>query len=140
MNTRIRYAGLGLLAVTGLYTGRAYFSPTGWYANFPGFGRRRPPRLGPFNERLAKDTGAMFLALSVLTIIAPRHVRSDQLARTTGAVGLVFSVRHLVFHMRHLDMYGTVDQILNVVSLAALVLLPALLLVPVLTGRRGHAR
>ncbi|MFD1274323.1 hypothetical protein ACFQ51_29975 [Streptomyces kaempferi] len=39
MNTRIRYGGLGLLAVTGMYTGVwAYFSPKGWYAHFPGFG------------------------------------------------------------------------------------------------------
>lgn len=69
MNTRFRYAHLGILALVGLYTGAwAYCSPAGWY------------------------------------------------------------------------MYGTRDQVLNVVFLAALVLLAALLLVPILPARRGDAR
>ncbi|WP_328682146.1 hypothetical protein [Streptomyces sp. NBC_00343] len=132
MNTRIRYVSLGLLAVVGLYTGLwAYFSPTEWYANFPGLGLSWLPQLGPYNEHLVKDAGAMFLALACLTVIALRQVRNTRLVQTTGAVWLVFNVLHFSYHVRHLDMYGTRDQVLNVVSLAALMLLSAVLLVPV---------
>jgi hypothetical protein len=143
MNTRIRYASLGLLAVVALYTGAwAYFSPTGWYANFPGLGLSWLPQLGPYNEHLATDAGAMFLALAVLTVVALRQMRNTRLVQTTGAVWLVFNVLHFTYHVRHLDMYGTRDQVLNVVFLAALVLLASVLLVPVsaLSARRGDNR
>jgi hypothetical protein len=132
MSTRIRYGSLGLLAVVALYTGLwAYFSPTGWYANFPGLGLSWLPQLGPYNEHLAKDAGAMFLALACLTVLALRQVRNTRLVQTTGAVWLVFNVLHFSYHVQHLDMYGTRDQVLNVVFLALLVLLAAVLLVPV---------
>lgn len=141
MNTRIRYASLGLLAVLALYTGIwAYFAPKEWYENFPGFGLSWLPQLGPYNEHLAKDAGAMFLALAVLTIITLRSVRNTRLVQTTGAVWLVFNVLHFSYHVQHLDMYGTRDQVLNVVGLAVLMLLAALLLVPVLPARRDDTR
>jgi hypothetical protein len=131
MNTKIRCVVLGLLAASALFTGIwAYFAPVNWYANFPGFGRSWLPQLGPYNEHLAKDTGAMFLAMAVLTIITLRHVRDVRFVRTTGAVWLVFTVLHFIFHMQHLDMYGKEDQVLNAVALSALVVLAALLLVP----------
>ncbi|MFE7074493.1 hypothetical protein ACFU96_30850 [Streptomyces sp. NPDC057620] len=132
MNTKIRYATLGFLGVTALYTGAwAYFAPREWHAGFPGFGMSWLPQLGPYNEHLAKDAGAMFLALAVLTAIALRSVRNNRLVQTTGAVWLVFNVLHLGYHMQHLGMYGTRDQVLNVVALTALVLASAVLLVPV---------
>ncbi|MFJ8504721.1 hypothetical protein [Streptomyces avermitilis] len=141
MNSKIRYASLGLLAVTGLYTGIwAYFSPTGWYANFPGFGLSWLPQLGPYNEHLAKDAGAMFLALTVLTVVTLRSMHNTRLVQTTGAVWLLFNVLHFSYHVQHLDMYNTRDQVLNVVFLAALVLLSVLLLVPALPGRQDDTR
>ncbi|PSM43973.1 hypothetical protein C6Y14_06245 [Streptomyces dioscori] len=143
MNTKIRYAALGFLGVTALYTGVwAYFAPKEWHASFPGFGMSWLPQLGPYNEHLAKDAGAMFLALAVLTAIALRSVRSvrdNRLVQTTGAVWLVFNVLHLSYHMQHLGMYGTRDQILNVVVLTALVLASAVLLVPVKAVRSADS-
>ncbi|MEV0741078.1 hypothetical protein AB0I51_35240 [Streptomyces sp. NPDC050549] len=140
---RIRYVGLGLLAVASLYTGTwAYFSPTGWYANFPGLALSWLPQLGPYNEHLAKDAGAMFLALACLTLVALSQVRNTRLVQTTGAVWLVLNVLHFSYHVQHLDMYGTRDQVLNVVFLATLVLLAAVLLAPVtaLSARRGDTK
>jgi hypothetical protein len=96
--------------------------------------------LGPYNEHLTKDAGAMFLALAVLTAITLRSVDNTRLVQTTGAVWLVFNVLHFSYHVQHLDMYNTRDQILNVVFLAALILLAALLLVPALPARRDHTR
>ncbi|MFD9330693.1 hypothetical protein [Streptomyces sp. NPDC060065] len=141
MNTKIRYASLGLLAMVALYTGIwAYFFPKGWHENFPGFGLSWLPQLGPYNEHLAKDSGAMFLALGILTVIALRSVRNNRLVQTTGAVWLVFNVLHFTYHMQHLDMYNTRDQVLNVVFLGALLLVAALLLVPVRPARQDGTR
>ncbi|MEU3188294.1 hypothetical protein ABZ707_29490 [Streptomyces sp. NPDC006923] len=141
MNTKIRYANLGLLALVALYTGVwAYFFPQEWHGNFPGFGLSWLPQLGPYNEHLAKDAGAMFLAMAILTIITLRSVRNTRLVQTTGTAWLVFNVLHFSYHMQHLDMYETRDQVLNVVSLTALVVLSALLLVPVADVRRGGGR
>lgn len=132
MNTGIRYVSLGLLALAGLYTGLwAYFSPSGWYTDFPGFGLKWLPQLGPYNEHLVKDAGSMFLALACLAVIAARQVRNTRLVQTTGAVWLVFNVLHFSYHVQHLGMYGTRDQVLNVVVLSLLTLLSAVLLVPV---------
>jgi heme/copper-type cytochrome/quinol oxidase subunit 4 len=141
MNTTLRYTSLGLLALTALYTGIwAYFSPEGWHASFPGFGLSWLPQLGPYNEHLAKDAGAMFLAMATLTIITLRYVRNNRAVQTTGAVWLVFNVLHLIYHMRHLHMYETSDQVLNVVSLSSLVALSVALLVPSLPGRQDDTR
>ncbi|MFJ8054664.1 hypothetical protein [Streptomyces sp. NPDC096142] len=132
MNTGIRYVSLGLLALVGLYTGLwAYFSPSGWYRDFPGFGLKWLPQLGPYNEHLVKDAGSMFLALACLAVIAARQVQNTRLVQTTGAVWLVFNVLHFSYHVQHLGMYGTRDQVLNVMALSLLTLLSAVLLVPV---------
>lgn len=141
MNTRFRYVNLGLLALTALYTGLwAYFAPTNWYANFPGFGLSWLPQLGPYNEHLSKDAGAMFLALALLTIIALRSVHNTRLVQTTGAAWLIFNVLHFSYHVQHLDMYNTRDQVLNVVFLAVLVVQAILLLLPALSKQQESAR
>ncbi|MFF7146165.1 hypothetical protein ACFZB5_34115 [Streptomyces nodosus] len=141
MNTKLRYGCLGLLVVTALYTGTwAYFAPETWHENFPGFGLVWLPQLGPYNEHLAKDTGAMFLALAALTLIALRDVRNNRLVQITGAVWLVFNVLHFSYHVQHLGMYGTRDQVLNALSLSALVLVSVLLLVPLGSVRRNGTR
>lgn len=138
---KLRYASLGLLALTGLYTGGwAYLSPQSWYENFPEFGLSWLPQLGPYNEHLAKDDGAMFLALVALAVIAMCHIRNNRIVQTAGAVWLVFNVLHLIYHLQHLDMYGTRDQVLNVITLSALVLLSVPLTLPARPGRRGDAR
>ncbi|MFD3929853.1 hypothetical protein [Streptomyces sp. NPDC058614] len=82
----------------------------------------------------------MFLALGILTVIALRSVRNNRLVQTTGAVWLVFNVLHFTYHMQHLDMYNTRDQVLNVLFLGAMVLVAALLLVPVRPARQGGTR
>ncbi|GAA4568960.1 hypothetical protein [Planotetraspora kaengkrachanensis] len=114
-------------AVTG---GWAYGAPRHWYENFPGMGRSWLPQLGPFNEHLAKDAGAMFLALTVLGLIALWQVKNTMFMQVTALVLLTFNVLHLIYHMRHLHVYGDLDKALNVVVLILLVVLPLVLLVP----------
>ncbi|MGW0826673.1 hypothetical protein [Streptomyces sp. NPDC002845] len=133
----LRHTMLVALLVTGLYVGVwAYFFPRGWYDGFPGFGRTWLPPLGPYNEHLATDTGAMYLALALLTAVALRKPYSDRLVQATGAAWLVFNVLHLAYHVRHLHVYGTTDKTLNVAGLGALVLISAALSIPV---PRPHA-
>ncbi|RCG22908.1 hypothetical protein DTL70_14390 [Streptomyces diacarni] len=131
MNVKLRCAVLGLLAVSALSTGAwAYFAPENWYENFPGFGRTWLPPLGPYNPHLAKDTGALLLALGLLAGAAGLRARDDAFVRITAVVWLVFNVLHLIYHAQHLHVYGTSDQILNAVGLSGAVLLSALPLLP----------
>jgi len=78
----------------------------------------------------------MFLALTVLSLIALRYVRNDVLVRTAGLVWLTFNVLHLIYHLQHLHMYGTIDKILNVVALSVIALL-SIALLPSLTRVRA---
>ena len=136
MSLNLRRVILAILAVTGAYTGVwAYFAPRHWHAHFPGFGFSWLPQLGPYNEHLSKDAGAMFMALAVLSLIALRSVRSDMVARITGLVWLTFNIPHLIYHLQHLHMYNTLDKVLNVVVLSLLVIASVALLLPVARQR-----
>ncbi|GAB2677802.1 hypothetical protein GCM10027271_43410 [Saccharopolyspora gloriosae] len=108
----------------------AYLAPLSWHLSFPGFGLSWLPQLGPYNEHLAKDTGAMFLALAVLSAIALRRAADRALVRVAGAAWLVFDVLHLGYHLTMLHMYGPLDQVLNVLSLGFLVVLALVLVLP----------
>lgn len=120
---------LGLLVVTGLVVGGwAYLDPAGWYATFPGLGRHWLPPLGPYNEHLAKDTGALYLALAVVTCGALRRSAGAGTVRAVAAAWTVFNALHLIYHVPHLHVYDTVDQVLNVVGLGGLLAVSASLL------------
>ena len=126
---------LGVLALVGLLTGGwAQFFPESFYTDFPAVRTGWVSADGPYNEHLVRDVGAMFLALGVLAAIA---AISGQLlaARLAGAAWLVFSGLHFAYHVTHLGVYQPIDQWLNVITLAATVLLPlAALLIP---GQKG---
>ncbi|MET8029967.1 hypothetical protein [Streptomyces avermitilis] len=99
MPINLRRALLWVLALAGAYTGVwAYFAPRNWHARFPGFGRNWLPQLGPYNEHLSKDAGAMLLALTVLTLFALRYVRND---RTVQITALVAHLRHAASDLPH---------------------------------------
>jgi hypothetical protein len=139
MSVSARRVLLLVLAALGAYVGIwAYFLTRSWYRSFPGFGLHWLPVLGPYNEHLAKDVGALYLALTVLSGCAAYWARDRRLTAVTGLTWVVFSVPHLVYHVRHLDMYGAVDQVLNIVSLGFFVVAGAALTVP--AGERDRVR
>lgn len=106
-----------------------------FFTSFPGLGHYWLVGDGPFNEHLVRDVGALYLALLVLTAGAVRHP-DRALVRMTGAVWLVFSVSHLVYHAAHLARCDVADRLLNVASLGGTVLLAVVLcLVPVRAQR-----
>lgn len=73
--------------------------------------------------------------MSVWAVLQPR---TETLAMI-GAGWLAFSIPHFVYHMFHLDMYGTADKIGNVVTLGGTCILAALLLLPTAGSARSRA-
>ena len=113
---------LWVLAVSAFGVGvQAEFFPRSFYDDFP-FGRGWVALDGRYNEHLIRDVGALNLALLVLTIGA-LVVGTRAIARVAAASWLVYSVPHLVYHLRHLtmNMSGS-DKVGIVVSLSIPVL------------------
>jgi hypothetical protein len=114
-------------AVAGFW---AYFAPRHWYDTFPGFGMSWLPQLGPYNEHLAKDVGAMFIAFMVLTLIVLWRMKDELLVRVAGWGWLVFNVLHFIYHMTMLGMYKPSDQVANVITLSLLMIFSVILVLP----------
>jgi hypothetical protein len=130
MKLGTKQVSAAVLALTAADVGVwAYFAPRSFYASFPSFGRHWISPLGPYNEHLTRDVGALYLALLAISVWAVARPQAENM-RLVGVAWLTFSVPHLAFHLLHLDMFNTVDQVGNVVSLGGAVALPALLLAP----------
>jgi nucleoside-diphosphate-sugar epimerase len=94
---------LWILAITSFSLGaQAAFFPRYFYDEFP-FGRGWVAMDGRYNEHLIRDFGDLNLALFALTICAI-FVGTRTIARIAAASWLVYSVPHLVYHLRHLSM------------------------------------
>lgn len=136
MHDRLLRVLLLLLSLNSLIGVWAVFAPRSFYDDFPGGGRSWVAADGPYNEHLVRDFGALNLALSVLTIAAAvMLVRSLAVVAALG--WLAYSVPHLVYHLRHLDVYETSDQIANVVALS---LAPALAIAVLVLSAGGAKR
>ena len=121
---------LGILAVSSLQLGVwATFWPAQFYRTFPGGGRTWVAVNGPYNEHFVRDFGGLNLAIAVL-LIAAVVTMTTAMVRTASVGYLVFGVPHLVYHLRHLDVFNSTDKTINavVLSLAVLLALGALLL------------
>jgi alkylhydroperoxidase family enzyme len=110
-------AGLGLWALV---------SARSFYDQFP-TGQGWISALGPFDEHLVIDVGALFVAIGVLAILAAAWLRRP-LVVGAAVAWLLFSVPHLIWHLTDLGPMGTGDAIANVVTLAWTVLAPAAVL------------
>lgn len=79
----------------------------------------------------------MNLAVAVVLGVAAATL-DRRLAATALVAYLVFALPHLVFHLNHLEPFGTADAAAQVVTLAAAAVLP--LPLPLLAlARRTHA-
>lgn len=105
----------------------AVVAPRSWFDDFPGGGRHWVSALGPYNEHLATDVGAFFLAIGGLLIFAAVVLERRAIQMALGAL-LVFSIPHLVWHLGELGPYDTLDKVLNVISLSLLVVVPIVML------------
>jgi hypothetical protein len=120
---------LGMLtaasALIGVWAG---FAPRSFYDDFPGTGTPWVSPDGPFNEHLVRDVGWLNLALALVALVAAISLARPAVIAAAGAA-IVAGVPHLAYHVAHLDLYGTADQIGNVVALSLGPLLGAILLV-----------
>jgi hypothetical protein len=132
--------GLAFLALTELPTGLwAVVDPKGWYDNFPGFGRHWISVSGPYNQHLATDAGAGFLAVGVLLVIAFVLVDHRVFVQTALVTFLVQDVPHFVFHLVHHEGLSASDKVTGVGGLGFDAVVAALLLVVVSRTRAGVA-
>jgi len=128
MKTSWLRAGLLLLASASLVVGVwALLVPRSFYDDFPLPGRDWVSTLGPYNEHLVRDVGALNLALGVLLATAALPLER-RLVRVSLAAYLVYAVPHFVFHLTQVHHFSPFDNVVNMIVLGLAVLLPALLL------------
>jgi len=126
--------GVSLLAASALVVGVwALVLPRSFYDDFPAAGRHWVSALGPYNEHLVRDVGALNLALGTLLALAA-IVLEQRLVQAALVAWLVYALPHFVFHATELDALPFLDNVANVITLGLAVLLPLVLLAA--TGRR----
>jgi hypothetical protein len=125
--------GLLILASASLVVGLwALPFPRSFYDDFPLPGRAWISTLGPYNEHLVRDVGALNLALGVLVVLAA-VVLERRLVQVSLVAYLAYTVPHFVFHFTKGHAFSLGDNLANMVTLGIAVLLPLALL----AGSRG---
>jgi hypothetical protein len=129
--------GLLLLAATPLVVGAwALLSPRSFYGDFPSEGRYWVSVLGPYDEHLVRDVGALNLALCALLVFAA-IVLEKRLVQAALVAWLVYAIPHFAFQLTPLHAFSLGDYLANVISLGLLVVLPLILLVLAVSYPRG---
>jgi len=124
----IRFLLLSLGLPQGLIGLWALFAPRSFYDDFP-FGTDGWVNvLGPFDEHLATDVGALFVGLAVLLAIAALTLHRTTVV-AAAITWLMFAVPHTVWHLFHLEPYATVDAVANSVATGGTVVGGVLVLV-----------
>ncbi len=108
--------------------------PRSFYDDFPLPGREWVSALGPYNEHLIRDYGALSLALGVLLVLAGIFL-DRRLVQSSLIAWLGWAVPHFVFHVAQVHFFSTLDNLAQLGGLGFEVLLPLALLA--LTGARG---
>jgi hypothetical protein len=129
-DTRRRWLRGGLLfvAATPLAGGLwALLLPRVFYEDFPLPGREWVSTLGPYNEHLIRDYGALNLALAVLLVSAAIYLER-RLVRVALVTWLVFATPHFVFHLGQTHHFSTTSNAEQLGGLGLLVVLPLVLL------------
>ena len=102
------FLGLPQLAI-GLY---ALFFSRDFFREFP-FGRSWA-ELGPYNEHLVTDVGALFCAMGVIALFGAVRVER-RLSQAVALGWIVFTVPHLIFHLGHREALETIDAVSQVI-------------------------
>ncbi|HEX4819163.1 MAG TPA: hypothetical protein VFV00_03070, partial [Acidimicrobiales bacterium] len=116
--------GVGNAAV-GLW---AALAPQSFYDDFPGAGRHWVAVDGPYNEHLVRDVGVLNLALAAL-VLAVLLRPERYFVMVAAAAELVYTAPHFLYHLAHLDLFGSGDKVALMVSLGVTVLAPIALLI-----------
>jgi len=126
---RLLLAIIGLINLaTGLW---ALLDPHRWYDDFPGFGHHHwvSGQGGAFNEHLAADAGAGFLAVGVVLLVGAA-IGSVVAVRLAALALLAHALPHFLFHLRHgPEHLSRADKAIGTYSLLAEAVIAALVLV-----------
>jgi hypothetical protein len=134
--------GLMFVAATPLAGGVwALLFPRAFYDDFPLPGSDWVSTLGPYNEHLVRDYGALNLAMAVL-LLAAGVLLERRLAQVALITWLVFEVPHFVFHVGQTHHFSAGSNLAQLGGLALLIVLPLVLLflLPQETPGRGLGR
>jgi hypothetical protein len=132
--------GIWLLAAPALVVGVwALVLPRSFYDDFPAAGRGWVSALGPYNEHLVRDVGALNLALGTVLALAA-ILLERRLVRAALAAWLVYALPHFVFHATELEALPFLDNLANVITLGLAVLLPLVLLAAARGGGTASRR
>lgn len=101
--------------------------PRSFYDDFPVPGWDWVSTLGPYNEHLVRDYGAMNLALCVLLVSAVIFLEK-RLVQAALLTYLAFAIPHFLFHAAQTHHFSAFHNALQLGSLGVLVLLPLVLL------------
>lgn len=116
-------AMLGLLCGYCVFIGAtAAFVPRTFYDDFP-FLAHWVERLPPYNEHLISDVGGLYLGFALLFGWAAWKLERT-LALPVCAAFLLSAILHLIFHIGHLEGFGTVDGVAEIAALASLLAPP----------------
>jgi hypothetical protein len=102
----------------------AAFAPHTFYDDFP-FLAHWVELLPPYNEHLVTDVGGLYLGFAVLFAWAAWSLERVLILPLCLAWLLAATI-HLIFHADHLSGFSTGDAIAEIVSLALLVIAPAI--------------
>ena len=130
--------GIAILALTPALVGIwATLTPRGFYDDFPGGGHSWVSAVGPYDEHLVRDVGALYLGSLVLLAFAFAWLerRLVQAALVSYAVA---ALPHLVYHLTALDGFDAGDAVAEIGGLALNVVLPLALLA--MTTKGGSER
>jgi len=108
----IRFLLLALGIPQGLIGLWALFAPRSFYDDFPAGTDGWVNVLGPFDEHLVTDVGALFVGLGILLSIAAFTLHRTTVVAAT-VTWLVFAVPHAIWHFFNLEPYGTADAMAN---------------------------
>jgi hypothetical protein len=100
-------------ALIGLW---ALVSPGSFYDDFPAGKSGWVEVLGPFDEHLVTDVGALFVALGFLLAFAAVRLRRETVL-VAAIAWLIFAVPHFVWHLFNLEPYDTPNAIANTATL-----------------------
>ena len=120
--------GLLFVAATPLAGGFwALLFPRAFYEGFPLPGSDWVSTLGPYNEHLVRDYGALNLAMAVL-LLAAGVLLERRLMQVALLSWLVFEVPHFIFHVGQTHHFPPGSNLAQLGGLGLLILLPLVLL------------
>ena len=129
--------GLLLLASAPLVVGLwALLVPRSFYDEFPLPGRNWVSTLGPYNEHLVRDVGALNLAMGTLLIFAAALLEL-RLVQVSLVAWLAYAVPHFLFHLTRAHHFSPFDNLANLGVLGLAVVFTLLLLAATIRTSRG---